>query len=625
MLKIFKFIITSLALMMLILLLAGCQTPDLDDNGSKGNEDSKGDDGSIDFDMEGYVFLPDFFEISGDFREITHTYFTDDRIYFSTMGKRDETSNTYQERLFTANLDGSEIIELTAYNPFNFGNEKTDSYGLTYIQSMLVDIDGNIWVVEKGSLYEYDLPADFSGDDSEKAKYLIELDSYAKLKKLDATGVETFSIDLSAILSSDLFVESFEVDNEGNAYVLLHYQNDYRVYVFDNTGKELFHLDGVDNSTNLIRLQDGSVAGVWISGGSFGNRYYKKIDLSGRRFNEEVELPSGTRQVFAGNRGFDFLIDNNKELYGFVIETDETVILFNWEDVKLSPSDTNNVHLLSDGRILGTERFLDFEAYEFITTFIMLSRIPIEDVPEQTTLTMVVFDIDRVLERAVAYFNRTNPLYNIQIDDYSRFATHDNPYAGLYQLTTEITTGKVPDILDIAGLPITQYISSGLLVDLYELIDADPEFNRDSFLSGVLRASEVNSGLYYVFQSFYINTIIGNPEILGDEMGWNMEEFLETLANNPDATSPLGESIYRRILLQDIIALSLGEYIDFTKGEAYFDRGDFKQLLEFAMTLPEFHSSGTHNIQRSIESGRQIMYIAERFDNFKDLKTLQLI
>ncbi|MDR2600232.1 MAG: hypothetical protein LBC73_08155, partial [Oscillospiraceae bacterium] len=623
--RIFKFIITSLSLMVLILLLANCKTLDPSDNGNKGNEDSKGDGGSIDFNMEGYVFLPEFFDISGDFREITSTAFTDDKVYFSTLVEYDEASNNWKDRLFTANFNGSEITELIEYNPVNDGADETDAYGIVYIQSMLVDADGNIWVVEDGYLYDYDLPADFSGDDSEKARYLIELDSYVKLRKLDATGSEILSINLSAILSSDLLVESFAIDDEGNAYALLHYQNGYRVYVFDNIGKELFQLDDVSDLIKLIRLQDGSVVGVWIAGGSFGHRYYKKIDLSNRRFNDPVGFPSDAREVFAGGRGFDFLIDNRTELYGFVIETNETVILFDWEDVKLSPSDTNDVHLLSDGRILGTERFLDFETFEFITTFIMLTRVPLEDVPEQTTLTLVVFDIDRVLERAVANFNRTNPLYNVQIDDYARFATHNNPYAGLYQLTIEITAGKVPDILDVTGLPITQYISSGFLVDLYELIDADPEFNRDSFLSGVLRASEVNSGLYYVFQSFYINTIVGNPAILVDEMGWNMEEFLETLTNNPDATSPLGVSIDRRMFVQSIIALSLNEYIDFTKGEAYFDRGDFKQLLEFAMTLPEFHSSGTHNIQRSIESGRQIMYIAERFDNFKDLKTLQLI
>jgi multiple sugar transport system substrate-binding protein len=592
---------------MITLLLTGCQNLDPSDEiGDDFNEDT--------------VFVPEFFEISGAFREITHTVITDEKVLFSTMVEYDEDSNTYKNRLFYANFDGTDVKELTAYNPSISGAEKTDAYGVVDIQSMLIDIHGNIWLVENGYLYDYDLPIGFNGDDWDKQWYLIKIDSYVMLRKLDNSGAEIFLIDLNAISGSDLLVESFKVDHEGNTYVFMDYS---RVYVFDNTGAVLFHLTD-NNLTKLINLHDGSVAGVWLS---LGSSHFKKIDLSGRGFDDDaVPLPSGTRRVFEGNIGFDFLIDDRTELYGYVIETNETVLLFDWMDLQLSSHDTKNVDLLSDGRIFCVERILNRTTFEAETTFVILTSVPFEQLPEKTTLTLATFNLNRDLERAITNFNRKNNLYHIHLEDYARFATNDNQYAGLTQLTIEITAGRVPDILDITGLPFDEYISRGLLVDLYELLDTDPELNRDSFISSVLHASEVDSGLYYVFPSFSINTVIGSRAILGDKMGWDMDEFLKVIAENPDATSPFGEFINRTSFIQSVISLSLSEYIDFTKGEVYFDRGDFKKLLEFIITLPEQHdfvddSNGTHNI---IATGRQIMSIDEDFSAFSRLKIYQL-
>jgi len=604
---------------MLISLLAGCQ------NHNPGDEigDDDFNKGTVFMPGEGTVFVPEFFEISGAFREVTHTVVTDGRVLFSTMTEYDEASNTYKNRLFYANFDGSEIDELTAYNPVISGAENTNAYAVINIQSMLVDIHGNIWVVEDGYLYDYDLPIGFDGDDSEKQWHLTQIDSYVKLRKLDSFGAEILLIDLNATSGSDVHVESFKIDNEGNSYILLDYQNSSRVYVFDYIGAVLFHLDD-NNLTKLVSLQDGSVAGVWLSSRS---RHFKKIDLSGRSFDNETPLPSDTRRVFEGNKGFDFLIDNGTEISGFVIETNETVLFFDWVALQLSSNDTVNVNLLSDGRILCIERILDRATWEFETTHVILTSIPLEQLPEKTTLTLATFNTNRELERAIANFNRTNYLYHIHLEDYSRFATNDNQYAGLLQLTTEITAGKVPDILDITGLPFVEYISRGLLVDLYKLIDADPELSRDSFISSVLHAGEVNSGLFYVFPSFSINTIIGSRAILGDEMGWNMDEFLKVIAENPDATSPIGESVNRTSFIQSVISLSLNEYIDFEKGEVYFDRGDFKQLLEFAMTLPVYFDGvdDYNSAQNAIAAGRQIMFIDGYFNAFYKLKIYQLI
>ena len=157
---------------------------------------------------------------------------------------------------------------------------------------------------------------------------------------------------------------------------------------------------------------------MWFSRGS---RHFKKIDLSGRSFDNETPLPSDTRRVFEGNKGFDFLIDNGTELSGFATETNETVLLFDWVVLQLSSNDTKNVNLLSDGRIICIERILDRATWEYETTHVILTSTPHEQIPAKITLTLATFNINRELERAIANFNRTNQLYHIHLDDYARF------------------------------------------------------------------------------------------------------------------------------------------------------------------------------------------------------------
>ena len=81
-----KCLITSLALVMFILLLAGCQRlnpgDEIDDPGDVIDDNNKG---AVFVPGEGTVFVPEFFEISGAFREVTHTVVTDDRVLFSTI------------------------------------------------------------------------------------------------------------------------------------------------------------------------------------------------------------------------------------------------------------------------------------------------------------------------------------------------------------------------------------------------------------------------------------------------------------------------------------------------------------------------------------------------------------
>ena len=189
------------------------------------------------------------------------------------------------------------------------------------------------------------------------------------------------------------------------------------------------------------------------------------------------------------------------------------------------------------------------------------------------------------LRSAVINFNKTNPDYRIQVQDYSDFNTEDDYEAGLTKLNTEIITGKVPDIMEVSQLPVRQYEAKGLLEDLYPYIDADSELSRDDLVAGVLNALSVDGKLYQACANFSIFTVIGATPVVGEQMGWTMDELNQVLAAHPNARA--FANVDRNSLLYYMSMLSLSDYVNWHTGECSFDSPGFVKLLEFANSFPD--------------------------------------
>jgi len=248
---------------------------------------------------------------------------------------------------------------------------------------------------------------------------------------------------------------------------------------------------------------------------------------------------------------------------------------------------------------------MSFELY-------ILTKTPYSELPERIPLTLATIWMDWNVRNQIVQFNRTNTEFRIHIIDYSEFNTEDDWNAGLTRLSTDIIAGNVPDIIDVSQLPFKQYVARDLLVDLYPLIDADPEFSRSDLMEAVFRAAEMDGGLYRIFPTFNINTLVGNPSVVGPEMGWTMEEFDTVLRNNPQADRPLGAWLTKDQFLSSAVMLNMDAYVDWAKGTVSFDSGDFAMLLETSNRFPteiEYEDEFGNYIEEYevIAQGRQIM------------------
>ncbi|MCL2249055.1 MAG: extracellular solute-binding protein [Oscillospiraceae bacterium] len=584
-----------------------------------------GNESDGDNDMPEYVFVPEFISIPEGISFISGMAQAGDNVFIIAPFWDEAESTT---RLYSLNLTTNEVTELTEYTQPVLPASAPQGAQMSTSATLSTDHEGNLWALETGSMFHFDVPDDFDGEEHETWQFYQELGPVNVLRMLDVnTGAEVKSLNMEAFAASG-GVNAFEFDSDGNVYILAHIvdHDDMSgfgsvrsvIFVLDSNTDPLFRIELDGWGERLIRLSDGSVGHFgFVQDADFtGRNELQPINLSTQSFDESIPLPTNASRVFSGNEQFDLLFLDNATLYGidFSGEEPEVEFILNLTDSDIiSTGGGGDIIMLADGRVLtiaeqwGAQGNWSFE-------IVVLSKTPSRDLPERGIITMATMWMSPELQSAVVNFNRTSTTHRINVTDYSQFNTEDDWNAGLTRLTTEIISGRVPDILDVQQLPIRQYASRGLLLDLNELIASDPELSRDDFVEGVFEAAEMDGRLFQVFPSFSVRTLAGHPSVLGPTPGWNMEEFRAVLAANPNADIPMGQWISRSSFLHSLIIFNMDQFVDWVAGEAFFDTGDFAELLEFAATFPtdeEMFSGAEMGFMESesdlIAQGRQIV------------------
>ncbi|MCL2821202.1 MAG: extracellular solute-binding protein [Oscillospiraceae bacterium] len=592
---------TILTASLLFTMLAGCR-------------DNSGDD------EPGFVVVPEIInpDVLGS---IICLDYKNDTIFLATRFEVDKENKVNTTRIYTMDINSSDVLELPGYAPVF---PAADAMGFVHISAMHVDSEEYIWISETGYFSRMNLPDDFDGEEWEKSDYVEEISSYNRISKLNSSGSEIFSIDLIPFFGDNRGADAIETDSEGNIYVLNDNSESAVIYVFDKTGNEIFNINTTGNKFSLVLLPDGKV----VIAGEFDDTGFefslKEINTVSKEFGKIIKLSAGLTQVHTGSGFFDLLISDDTGLYGFMIDSGEKEELLNWKDSNLISYNQRFVRLLTNGRVLCGDFIIDTATYMYNIKLNILTRVPASEVDpgEVITLTLATFNPPPGLQNAVMEFNKSGSGYYIDLINYEEFSTNDDWLAGLSRLSTKIITGNAPDILDLRMMPQRQYISIGLLEDLYNFIDNDPELNRSSFMDGALRALEVNGGLYHVYPTFYINTLVGLSSVLGSDIGWNMKEFLEVIAANPEATVPLYSPAWKPYFMTKAVELNLYDYVDWNLGTAHFDSDEFLMLLEFVKSLPD-NPPGSEPSR--ITSGEQIMAIIEEFNRFDGMQRYQAI
>ncbi len=339
----------------------------------------------------------------------------------------------------------------------------------------------------------------------------------------------------------------------------------------------------------LTALGDGSLlvtAGTYDENGTpttFNARWDAVADALG----PALPFPEGmdAARRFTGQDGALYLYDA-WGIYAYDEKNGTAPMVCSWLD---SDIDYGQAVLDMAGR--AGESFVAL-GYDDSWTSVKVSTLTWVDpatLPQKTVLTLAASYAGDLRDKVLA-FNRASDSIRITLRDYAAVPGGDGAAAAA-QLNSDIVAGTVPDILLVDDrLPFYQYERKGLFIDLYPLLDADPDLDRADLLQNVLAACEYEGRLTSLVPTFTVRTMAAPTALVGSDPGWSWEQFGQVLDACPDSMTVAIPLMSRAAVLAAALQLGNGQFVDYAAGTASFDSPAFCLLLQHLEAYPQPYS-----------------------------------
>ena len=424
-----------------------------------------------------------------------------------------------------------------------------------------VDSQGNFYTI----MYRY---ATYEGDDTTDKIYL---ECYGP------DGSQKWSIHLNENMGNDTYFYSSSIYCDEKDQIILDTSRGFEVY--DGQGNPVKIIEkAAGEDRRLLRIRDGKFAIVTNNG---SGTEIQTVDFQSGALGEKTKLDFNYfRYQIINGLYYDLYLSDDYGIYGYNIGDVELTKVMDFVASDFS------------GSYLYFPVFIDennFVTYYYEDEGVQLSKftkVAPEDVVDKQELTLGCYYLEYNAKERLVEFNKNSDKYRIYIKDYSMYDTMDDYEQGLTRLNADIVSGNVPDIMLLSSqMPIESYVSKGVFADLNEFLEKDTELKKEALLPNVLEALSTEDGLYRIAPSFTITTFVGKTADVGKEPGWTMDEAIALLKTKPEGTNLLSE-----ITASNFVYFNMWicgeEYVDWEKGECYFDSDGFKKILEYANTLP---------------------------------------
>lgn len=440
------------------------------------------------------------------------------------------------------------------------------------------------------------------------------------LEQYDLQGKEVAKYDVteSVLAKKDsgemIYITDVRVDANGNI-------------ILTDGKRWLLGFDRMGNTINSIPL-DGSFQAMLSD--EEGNVYcileektgqncvLAKVDIQGGKLFELLtNIPKDVEYECLISDGLLYITSGNV-LQSISIDESAIKEEWNWNDYGFSGGSIYGLQKMQDGTFFaytmnyGNERMV-METVRFTQS----------DVPPQGK-TIITYGVsgtmDLYTEKAVAAFNRQSKEYQVEIVDYS-----SAEYSSLGGFREAILNTEVTDIINLNGAGnFYSYAEKGLFADLNEMFEADGTIQRDDYFSNALEGYEIDGKLYTIPIFFSVETSVGQESKWGDKTTIGLEELLEMAEDDP-AIEFLYCSTKEMWLINSLI-YRMEKYVDFDKGECYFESEEFIQELQFANCFPkEFQlRSWEENSEESIAYYRSGKSLSQQVYNFEWTKIQHL-
>ena len=462
----------------------------------------------------------------------------------------DDYYGTTNQYFYTCKADGSDLQEI------KMDVAQDENNWLNYFAAT---DDGTLYMLYSG----YD-------DKTEQSTYLI--------KVLDASGSQTGEINLSGILDENDYVQSIRLDKDANIYLL----GDQSVYVLDKDGNKIAQIKA-DNSGNsylmaMARTGDGQI--IVAMNGQDGMQV-QTVDLAKKAFGETYDVSIsgyGSNSLIDG-ADYSFYFSDGSSVYGYDTQTKQSKEILNWISSNINASYVGDTRALKGGQFI--TNYSDYSSDEDADSGLYIfTKVDPSEVADKVTITYAGTYVDDSIKSQAVKFNKSQDKYQIMVKDYS---SYDDPTT---QMNNDLLAGDIPDIIDLSSISAEKYISKGMLLDLYTLMDKDPDIKKDDFIDNILKVMETDGKLYHITPTFGVNVLIGKTSDIGGRDKFTVQDLIDLEQSKGGDT----KAFYMRSnssVLNMICTANYEDYIDWNTGKCSFDSDEFIKLLEYANTYPK--------------------------------------
>lgn len=473
-------------------------------------------------------------------------------------------------KLYSDSLWYGSVQTITA-NELSGGNVRTE-------ELCWEDAPGE-WVVEQicfgvdGSVYAYT----YVRTDKTVLYYLC---------KFDAQGQLQYASELTEFLElvGEQWNSNWEMVSDGEGRVYLATASRIGLFAEDGSYRgEMAFDNGSVNVMDMVRAEDGKVYLAYSNNAGAGS-YIAELDF-GRKGVVNAAKSTKVKGLSVGIEK-ELLAYSEESLYEYDIAGGSMSPLFDWADCNINGSNVVEVEITTDGKFVVI--ISDFTSGQ-VSLITRMTKEEAAAVPQKQEIVIgILSNAGKSLAEAVVRFNKESDKYKVILRNYSSEAGMS---AGREQLNGEIAAGKGPDILEVSNLDLYNLAKKGLFENLYDYMEqSHSELSKDDFLDRLLELYTIDEKLVAMPHEFAIQTYMGSSKLLGEEMGWNLDEVLNLIREHPEqqllyGTEKLG-------MLNTLMRFNESRFINWETGECSFNSEEFVTLLELVATFSDNDSIG---------------------------------
>ena len=298
------------------------------------------------------------------------------------------------------------------------------------------------------------------------------------------------------------------------------------------------------------------------------------IDLSSLSAITSQKYKSTGSSAYAVGTGagkYKYIGAFHNGIYGF---TDtEIVMLAEFFDLPFDNYQVRDMFMLSESEFV-VNVFEDTGEKMYL-----LTEADISELKSKEVITIMSYvQSGGIFDEEIKKFNAENEDYRAE---YKNYFSEESMSFEADRLRMDMISGNAPDIILFNSLLPIDTFNTEIFCDLYEFIDNDPDISREDFIPNVREGMERDGRLVMIAPNFSFSTILAKSGYEGIRENWSVDDMITAYENTPEGMEFFtDEEINPRDKYFTEVA-NTGFFIDYDKGECYFDSPEYIKLLNF--------------------------------------------